>query len=111
MKSAVTSEMLKKWRYIGIDILTADWVGGDRYVINNHADMVYLQQLNYNKNGTMKGVRKKVKEEFVILPESLHEARGITADGKIDYQPENLGWYNWQTPLRKWDFKECLQCT
>ena len=105
MKSAVISETLRKYRYIGIDVITADWVGGDRYVINNYADAVYLQQLNYNKNGKL-NVREKIKEEFWILPESLHEARGITADGKVDYQPENLGWHNWKQPLRKWDFKE-----
>ena len=106
MKSAVTSEMLKKYRYIGIDVVTADWVGGDHYYINNYNDTVWLCKLNLSKNGSMKGVKKKYLEEYWILPESLHEARGITADGKVDYQPENLGWHNWKQPLRKWDFKE-----
>ena len=63
MKSAVTSETLRKYRYIGIDVITADWVGGDRYVINNYADAVYLQQLNYNKNG-------KLNEEMVLSLDS-----------------------------------------
>ena len=105
MKSAVTSETLKT-RYIGIDVLTGDWVGGDHYYIDNHNETVWLCQLNLNKNGTTKGVRKKHKEEFWILPESLHEARGKTIDGKIDYEPENLSWFDWTIPLRKWDFKE-----
>ena len=106
MKSAVTSETLKT-RYIGIDVLTGDWVGGDDYYIDNHNDTVWLCQLNLNKNGTTKGMKKKNKEEFWILPESLHEARGrLTPDGKIDYEPEDLSWYDWTVPLRSRNFKE-----
>lgn len=106
MKSAVTSEMLRKWRYIGIDIFSGDWVGGDHYYISNYNDTVHICQMNYNKNGTLHGVKHKIKEDFTVLPESLHEARGMTADGKVDYEPENLGWYEWKTPLRRWSFKE-----
>lgn len=106
MKSAVISETLKT-RYIGIDIFTGDWVGGDHYYICTYDDTVHLCQLNVPKSGNMRRARKKYKEEYIILPESLHEARGLlTPDGKIDYQPENLGWYNWKQPLRKFDFKE-----
>ena len=106
MKSAVTSKTLKT-RYIGIDIFTGDWVGGDNYVICNFNDAVYLCKMNVPKSGNMARVRKKHKEEYIILPESLHEATGLlTPDGKIDYQSVNLSWYNWKQPLRKFDFKE-----
>jgi len=58
------------------------------------------------KSGDMRRAREKYKAEYIILPESLHEARGLTSDGKIDYQPENLDWYNWKIKPRKWNFKE-----
>lgn len=106
MKSAVTSKTLKT-RYIGIDIFTGDWVGGDHFYISNYNDAVYLCELNIPKSGDMRRVKKKYKEQNIILPESLHEATGLlTDDGKIDYQPVNLGWYDWKKPLRKFNFKE-----
>lgn len=86
--------------------MTGDWVGGDHYYINSLNEAVLLCQLNLNKNGKIKRTGKKHKEEFWILPESLHVASGFTPDGKIDYEPVNLSWFNWSVPLRKWDFKE-----
>lgn len=81
----------KFYLYIGVDVITGDWVGGDHYYICNFNDTVWFRKITRDKRGR---VRKR-EDTAWIVPDTLHVFNGWLEDGRPDYVRENLSWYNW----------------
>ena len=82
----------KYWKYIGVDVITGDWVGGNDYYIYTANDTVWFREITRDKRGR---VRKR-EDTAWILPDTLHEFTYWLDDGRPNYERVNLSWYNWR---------------
>lgn len=81
----------KFFPYIGVDMISRDWVGGEDYFVVFPDGTVWFRKVTRDKRGR---VIKRERTAW-ILPETLHRFNGLLEDGRPDYVRENLSWCNW----------------